>query len=255
MTCPTCPKDCGTGGSKPKGQRKSDPIYTALCQILCETRKEFCEGKHKGKTQSQVGESKAKTDPRLRNAIQNHPNSRIKGGQSQVNSQRLVRYDNMPKSWGRTKVAADTVRRHLDNIESQIRRRAARIMATKAGKAAARSWLKFIPVLNVASTLYDIYDIGSAGVEIVREIQQARQNFSGDVYRVRPDVAIEGANGKLEAIYDFKFDGDQWQPGQQEMYEKALSDSDATDKSATQVDSKGCGCDGPANISSSGAVS
>lgn len=255
MTCPTSRQNCGNGASNPARHRQGDPIYMSLCRIMCQVRKEFCEGRHRGKTQSQVAEDRAKTDGRLRGAIQNNADRRIRGGQPQVNSQRYVRYDNMPRRWGRTPVSPETIRRHLDNIESQIRRRGARIMATKAGRAAARSCIKLVPILNVISTAYDVYDIGSAGIEIVQEIRQARQQLSGDIYRVRPDVAVEGANGQLQSIYDFKFDGDQWQEGQEELYRKSLQDSNAADQRPHQVNSAECGCDGPANIRSGGAVS
>lgn len=127
-------------------------------------------------------------------------------------------------------------------------------MATRAGRAAARSWLKIVPILNVISTAYDVYDIGSAGVDMLQQIRAARENFAGDVYRIRPDVAVTGPNGQLQATYDFKFDTDDWQPGQEELYREDLRYSGAANPEPQRVDSATCGCDGPARINSTGAV-
>ncbi|WP_127044970.1 hypothetical protein [Pseudorhodobacter sp. E13] len=221
---------------------------------LCEVRKEFCEGRHRGKTQSSVAEERARNSPELRRAIQNHSDPRIRGGESAVNRERYVRYDNADPNWNRRRVDPRTIQNHLDNIERQIRRQGARILATRAGQAAARSWLKIVPILNIISTAYDVYDIASAGVDIVQQIQAAREQFSGDVYRIRPDVAVTGPNGQLQAAYDFKFDTDDWQPGQQELYAQDLRNSGAANPEPQSVNAVDCGCDGPARINSAGAV-
>lgn len=254
MSCPTCRGNCGNGSTNVDASKRDDPIYVALCRTLCEVRKEFCERRHPGQTQSSVAEQRARDDPRLRQAIRDHPDPRIRGGDSAVNRQRYVRYDNADPNWNRRKVDPRTIQNHLDNIERQIRRQGARILATRAGRAAARSWLKLVPVLNIISTAYDVYDIASAGVDIVQQIRAAREQFSGDVYRIRPDVAVTGPNGQLQATYDFKFDTDDWQPGQQEMYAEDLRNSGAANPDPQQVDSVTCGCDGPARVNTAGAM-
>ena len=256
MTCTSCNRNCGNGQASVRPPQNSDPIYVALCRTLCEVRRDFCRDpdRYRNTTQAAEGERRARNDPRLRNAIQNHSDPRIRGGGSEINRQRYVRYDNMPRSWNRTRVDPGTIQRHLDNVERQIRNRSAQALATRAGRAAARSWLKLVPVLNVISTAYDVYDIGSLGVETYQQIRQARQNFTGDVYRVRPDVAVTGPNGQVQAIYDFKFDGDSPAPGQTELYDRLLEDSDAADQSTNYVDSQTCGCDGPPDIRRAGAV-
>lgn len=88
------------------------------------------------------------------------------GAKQAVNKHCYVRYDNAPKSWGRTKIAKQVLDRQLDNVMRQIRDKAAKITLTKVGQAAARSWLKLVPILNVASTLYDVYDLASTGVDV-----------------------------------------------------------------------------------------
>ena len=246
--CATCDAKCGNGNANVKENFKNDPTYVAMCKILCETRKEMCEGKHKGKTASNVAEDKAKKSPDLQRAI----DKQFDGGKPAVNKHRYVRYNNMPKSWGRTKIAKEVLDRQLDNVMRQIKDKAAKIALTKVGQAAARSWLKLVPILNVASTIYDVYDIASTGVDIYKQIEAARAQYSGDVYSIRPDVAVMGKNGQLKGIYDFKFDGDKWQPGQEEMYNEDLKNSGA-EGSAKSVNSKSCGCDGPTVVPRTGS--
>lgn len=246
--CATCDAKCGNGTATVRPPNSGDPIYVAMCRILCETRKEMCEGLHKGKRASDVAEGKAKTSQTLQNAIDGkHP-----GATKAINKHRYVRYDNAPRSWNRTKVAKEVVDRHLDNVIRQIEKQAARVVATKVGKAAARSWLKLVPVLNILSTAYDVYDLASTGVDIYQQITNARAQFNGDVYSVRPDVAVMGENGQLKDIYDFKFDGDGWQPGQKEMYDADLRASGNDGVEAKAVDSRTCGCDGPSVVPRTG---
>lgn len=245
--CATCDAKCGSGTASVKPPNSRDPIYVAMCRILCETRKEMCEGQHKGKRASEVAEGKAQRSQGLQDAIdRRHP-----GSTKAINRHRYVRYDNAPRSWNRAKVAKEVIDRHLDNVIRQIEKQGARLVATKVGKAAARSWLKLVPILNIVSTAYDVYDLASAGYDIYDQIRQARAQFNGDVYSVRPDVAVMGENGQLKDIYDFKFDGDEWQPGQKEMYDKDLRDSGSGEQ-AKAVDSAQCGCDGPAVVSRTG---
>lgn len=204
----------------------------------------MCEGKHKGKKASAVAENKAKTDPGLKNAT--------KGKNVAVNKQRYVKYPGAKKSWGRKPLGKAALDRQLKKIESQIKKKAGRVLATKAAKKAATAWMKFVPILNIASTAYDIYDFASTGMDIYDQVQNARKSLSGnDIFRTRPDVAIQDANGKLTDIYDFKFDGDKWQPGQEEMYNKDLKDSGSS-KTAKEVNSENCGCDGPKTVARTG---
>lgn len=88
----------------------------------------------------------------------------------------------------------------------------------------------------------------------MQQIRAAREQFSGDVYRIRPDVAVTGPNGQLQATYDFKFDTDDWQPGQQEMYAEDLKNSGAANTEPQKVDTETCGCDGPGRVNTAGAV-
>lgn len=230
-SCATCPPRCGRGRSNPSNR---DPDVAVLCRIFCEVRRDRCAGRLTG-SPSSAAEQRARQ-------------ARGLSGTPAVNQTRYVRYDNMPRSWGRTPVSAQTVQRHLSEIESQIRRRGAQMMATRAGQAAARSWMRVVPVLNVVSTAYDIYSLGSAGVDIVRDIRQARQAFSGDVYRIRPDVAIQNPQtGNLEKVFDFKFEGDRPRNGQTQIYDRALENAGSNNRT-TIIDQQSCRCDGPASV-------
>ena len=238
--CKTCNQKCGKGKA---AIQTGDAVMKAMCKILCKVRQEMCEGKHKGKKASSVAEKRARTDPGLKRAT--------RGKTVAVNKQRFVKFDGAPKNWNRMKMSKAALERQLDKVERQIKKKSAQIVATKVGKKAARAWIKFVPILNVASTAYDIYDLASTGVDVYKQFQQARQQLSGDVYRVRPDVAVQGPNGQLEGIYDFKFDGDDWQPGQREMYNEDLRNS-GSGKQAEAVNSETCKCDGPKTVPRTG---
>lgn len=245
--CKACQQKCGKGKSTPKG--KADATKKALCKILCVVRMEMCQGKHKGKKASNIAEKRARADAK-------NPKTALgkatKGKNVAVNKGRYVKYPGAKKSWGRSPLGQAALDRQLDKIERQIKKKAAKVLATKAAKKAATVWIKFVPILNVASTVYDVYDLASTGADIYKQIQNARSSLKGgDVYRTRPDVAIQGKNGKLEKIYDFKFDGDKWQPGQKEMYDKDLKDSGAG-TTAEEVNSQNCGCDGPKTVARTG---
>lgn len=60
-----------------------------------------------------------------------------------------------------------------------------------------------------------------------------------------------GENEQFQDIYDFKFDCDNWQPRQQEMYNKSLDDS-GTRARAKAVNSEDCGCNGPSFVPRTG---
>ena len=245
--CKACQQKCGKGKSTPKG--KADATKKALCKILCVVRMEMCQGKHKGKKASNIAEKRARADAK-------NPKSALgkatKGKNVAVNKGRYVKYPGAKKSWGRKALGKQALDRQLKKIEAQMKKKVGKVLATKAAKKAATAWLKFVPILNVASTLYDVYDFASTGKQMYDQVQAARKAMSGnDVFRTRPDVAIQGKNGQLEKIYDFKFDGDKWQPGQKEMYDKDLKDS-GSGTTAEEVNSQNCGCDGPKTVARTG---
>lgn len=239
--CKGCPNPCGKGVPA----KQSDPIKFALCQILCEVRKEKCEGKHKGKAASGVAEQKARTDKRLSRAI----NKRYPGGSRAINRSRMVPYKGAVPG-GRKPMSPSAIKRRLKPIRDKLLKEFGGKVARKAAKKAATAWLKLIPVVNVISTAYDVYDIAVTGYDLYKSVDKALSAYKGNVYNVRPDVEILGKDGQLKDIYDFKFDGDRWRKGQRELYNKALKDAGVKGKDVArnEISDKTCKCDGPQKL-------
>lgn len=243
--CATCPSECGSG--KPQA-RNTDPIRAALCVIFCEVRKEFCEGKHQGKKKSSIAQQKAANSNLLKRAV----GSRYRGASPVLEKMRMVPYKNAPKHWGRKPMSRSAINRHLKPLRDQLIKKVGQTVGKKMVQKAATGWMKLVPVLNVLSTAYDVYDIAKTGYDLYKSVDAALSAYNGDVYRVRPDVAIEGPDGKLKGIYDFKFDGDHWQPGQAELYNEALGQSgnkNANVQRDGEVSQNTCKCDGKAKAS------
>lgn len=233
--CPTCGK-CGKGVPT----AKNNGIKNELCIIFCEIRKEICEGKHKGKKPSSVAREKVGKSGALKKAV----SGKYKGASAVAEKMRMVPYKNMPKGWGRSPMSQAAINRHLKPLRDQLVSQVKKTLAKKAVQKVATGWMKLVPVLNVLSTAYDVYDIASTGYDLYKSVDKALSAYGGEVYRVRPDVAIEGADGSLKEIHDFKFDGDKWQPGQKELYDKSLKDAGANGQ-AQEVSQATCKCDGP----------
>ncbi len=237
--------DCGKGVPTAKGLAT---IPQALCVIFCEVRKEFCEGKHKGKKKSTIARQKAESSNALKRAV---TGKHGKGAAAIAEKMRMVPFKNAPKSWGRSPLSGDALKRHLKPLRDKLMAEAKEKLTKVAVKKIATGWMKLVPILNVLSTVYDVYDIASTGYDIYKSVDAAMKQFGGDIYRVNPDIAIEGANGQLKEIHDFKFDGDKWQPGQKELYDKALKDAGNND-TAGEISQQTCKCDGAAKSAAAG---
>ena len=99
------------------------------------------------------------------------------------------------------------------------------------------------------STASDIYDIASTGYDIYKTIDQALGRFSKNpnIYEVFPDLAIEGPDGALKDIYDFKFDGDRYRNEQDKLYDEAMRGEGVQNpdvKANGTVSPQTCECDG-----------
>lgn len=73
-----------------------------------------------------------------------------------------------------------------------------------AGKVATKVALKFIPIVNVLSLAWDVYDVASTGYEIYESVSEFMKKY--DTFRIRPDVAQMGPDGEVKKIFDYKFD-------------------------------------------------
>ncbi|GGB11715.1 hypothetical protein GCM10011491_44510 [Brucella endophytica] len=164
----------------------------------------------------------------------------------------LVPWENAPASWGRKALEKATLERHLKPLYDKLKAEATQKLGKMAVKKAASGWMKLVPVLNVLSTAYDLYDVASTGYDLYKSYQDAMSKYQGDVYRVSPDIAIDGKHGELKDIYDFKFDKDRWRKGQRELYNKGLRDAgiEGVDVARDgEVSHKTCACDGKARKS------
>lgn len=244
MGCKTCPS-CGKGVP---GAKLADPVKAELCVVFCQARKEFCELKAQGKTSPRP--SKIAQDKMNSPATQAKMNKALastgkfpKGVTAIPEKPHAVVWNKpVPASWKRKPMTGERLKRMLapmrEKIEAEIKAKVAQVMKKKLAKKAATAWLKFIPVVNVISTAYDIYDLASTGYDLYKMVDEAMSKFKGNVFEIRPDVSISGADGTLHDTYDFKFDGDSLDnnPGQAELYKEA------TGKDVKIISQETCQC-------------
>lgn len=247
---------CATCGNCGKGlptKTDPDPVKNELCLVFCQARKEFCELKAQGKTKprpSKIAQDKLNSPSgkaRMRNALE-RSGRYPKGTAALPESRRMVPWNKkVPANWKRKPMSAARVKSMLkpirDRIERQAKAKVAQIMKKKLAQKAATVWMKFVPGLNILSTAYDIYDLASTGYDIYGMVDEAMSKYSGNVFEIRPDVSIQSPDGKLQDIYDFKFDGDRIDanPGQDALYNEAL-DSKNTGNRTKYIDQKSCQC-------------
>jgi hypothetical protein len=97
--------------------------------------------------------------------------------------------------------------------------------AAKAAKKAATIWLKAIPIVNVISTAYDIYDYGSLayeGYKLVGELKdQYLQQGLGGFVEANPDLGIFDDKGNLVDAFDYKNTTDRWRDQQDQILQDA----------------------------------
>lgn len=247
--CSTCNNGCGNGVSQ---SRRADPVFREMCAILCKVRSEACQGllslesdPEKRKVQlSKIAEQRAAEFADLRRAISRKYGT---GAVGRVAQPRLVPFGR--RIAGRAAVSADKIRRYLSPLRDRLLREAQNKIGRVAAKKIATGWMKFVPVLNVLSTAYDIYDIASTGYDIYKTIDQALGRFSKNpnIYEVFPDLAIEGPDGALKDIYDFKFDGDRYRNEQDKLYDEAMRGEGVQNpdvKANGTVSPQTCECDG-----------
>lgn len=112
--------------------------------------------------------------------------------------------------------------------------------AQKAAKKAATIWLKAIPIVNVISTAYDVYDYGKLaydGYKLVSDLMAKQIQASlGGLVEANPDLGIFDDKGNLVDAFDYKNDAtaDRWRDGQDKILQ------DATGKYPTEINSENC---------------
>ncbi|SFU10985.1 DUF4150 domain-containing protein [Mesorhizobium sp. YR577] len=219
-------------------------VMKELCKIFCQTRDEWHNCKRGG------GKC-----PKPSEIAKQRTNAALSKGDSALSRAIGKRY---PGAIGRAEKAfyatADKIfegaRKIYDRagleraIKRQLDKLIKRKIVQKAAKMAGKAWLKLVPGLNVISTIVDVADAAYTGYEIYDMIKQS-DVIMDKAIKVVPDVAIEGADGELLDIYDYKFDDpdtgyqDDWQAKQkqEEAYKKASG------QSPKKVDNATCACD------------
>ncbi len=247
--CDTCHNGCGNGVSQ---SRRADIVFKEMCAILCKVRSEACRGlfslpddpEKKRVALSKIAEERASVSPDLRNAIETKYG---KGAIGKVAKQRLVPFHRSIAR--RARVSADKIKNYLQPLRDRLLREARNKIGSLAVRKIASGWTKFVPILNVLSTAWDVYDIASTGYDIYKTIDEAMGKFSNNpnIYEVFPDLAIEGDDGKLKDIYDFKFDGDRYRNEQDKLYDEAMRSEGVQNpdvKNNGTVSPETCECDG-----------
>ncbi len=195
-----------------------DPLKYVLCQIHCEVlddvdKKPLKPGEKYSDRAKKLGDGK------YAGALDNAAKKALgEGAEVALEKTTKVAVEKGAMAAGkRVPMAADT-------LERRIRNKLMKSAAAKAGKkVAAKVVLKFIPIVNVASLAWDVYDIGSTALEISKAVGDFMSKY--DVFRIRPDAMFTGPDGNVK-IYDHKFGVDSFDknPGQEELYKAATGE-------------------------------
>jgi hypothetical protein len=207
----------------------ADVTLYVLCQIYCETWEKLKDGKNKrfSNYAKKLGRGKYKS-------------ALSKAAQKAFGKGASVALEKGAKVAVKKGLMAGTKRVAMSAsyLQRKFRNAAIKSAAIAAGKGAgkklaAKAVAKFIPIVNIASTVWDVYEIGKGVYDIAKTVGGFMNNY--DVFRIRPDAMFTSSNGQI-SIYDYKFPGDSWDNnlGQFDLYTEAGA------KKPTTVDMKSC---------------
>lgn len=240
-------KNCisGAGGDYEVPLGITDPVMAELCKVFCEAREEWHDCKRSGRSNCDRPSKLAKDKVNQRLGTRGSPLNRA------VNSRYPGAIGHAEKTfYGYADRAFDGARKIYDEsglrraLERQVNRAIRNKVVQRGAKLAARAWLKIIPGVNIISGIADGVGIAMDAYEITQMIRQSDLLFDQAV-RVQPDFAVQGPDGAVEEIYDFKFDDpetgylDDWQ--NEQMQEEAYRNT--TGKDPKKVDNQTCECD------------
>jgi hypothetical protein len=224
----------GTGGNWEPTLKTSDKVLEELCRIFCKIDN---DGKSNKDARSKEAASKSQ---RLKDAT-----AARYGKNAAPDFNKTIMHptkSNIPGDPPRNNWA-----RHLGQLEDKLRKsffqNASRIVGRKALKKATTLWTRAIPVVGWAMAAYDVYDVATTASDLWKEYKKtgvdklkelAAKGYN--IFEARPDVAIS-SNGKVDAIYDFKFGNQPWNTGQKQLYEEIAGQG-----KAIAVDQKTCQC-------------
>jgi len=226
-----------------------DDTMQALCEIFCKVRQDGIDFKKKNPKvdfdySKRAQEMASKYNGRLKDLI---PEKRI-----------LVAVEKAKKV---IIEAAEKAKRQLWELDA-IKKRLMKEFAKKAGiklgkKALAKAVVKFIPVVNVLSVAWDVYDAVSLGVEAYNMVTEAMQNFDPakyNTYEIKPDMTKIGPDGNPEELYDYKFDRPEMTADdgtKLSKYQDKFTDDqkllykEKTGKDPKEISNKTCQCKSP----------
>lgn len=234
------------------GYKGNDAAMKAACEVFCTVRKEGVDAKAKKPPDKRFNYSQ-----RAKDLGEAHPG--LAGWAKEAKLIHATKIgslaDTAAKLGGKATVGMNAIKNRL--MKTALATAAQKTAEKVAKTAGARFAAKFIPGLNVLSTAWDIYEIGSAAYEALQEVNKMLHAYDPskfNTYRVEPDLAkIDPTTGKPTEILDYKFDRDpmidgdgrelprykdDWQDGQKELYEEAVGDPDKVRK----VDNEKCKC-------------
>jgi len=198
---------------------KGDPVLYVLCQIYCETWEKFKDKKKRPFSNEAKKLGRGKYKSALKKAAQ-----KAFGEGTSVALEKGAKVAVKKGLMGATKRVAMSAK----YLEGKFRNAAIKAAAKAAGKGvakkvAAKVIAKFIPIVNIASTAWDVYELGKGAYDIAQTVGKFMKDY--DVFRIKPDAMFTGPNGK-SSIYDYKFPGDSWEnnPGQKDLYTRAVRD-------------------------------
>jgi hypothetical protein len=155
--------------------------------------------------------------------------------------------------------AAKAAGRRVWGVDA-IKKRLAREMAEQVGKklaikAAKKAVLKFVPIVNVLSLAWDVYDAATLGIEAYNAISAWATTYDAakvTTFEIIPDMANVGPDGEVTDIWDWKFDRpaltaddgtrlssyqDEFAPDQYDLFREKLGG-----KSPKEINQERCKC-------------
>ncbi|MGI2036243.1 DUF4150 domain-containing protein [Rhizobium panacihumi] len=238
-------KNCisGAGGHYEPPAGLSE-VMKELCKIFCQVREEWHDCKKKGgncRTPSNIAKDRTtaalnKGDSALSRAIGRRYPGAIGHAEKAFYSSADKLFEGARKIYDRAGLER-AIKRQVDKL---VKRK----IVQKGVKMAGKAWMKLVPGLNILSTIVDAADLAYTGYEIYDTIKQSEMIMDKAI-KVVPDVAIQGPDGDLIDVYDYKFDDpdtgyqDNWQEKQkqEEAYRRASG------QNPKKVDNATCDCD------------
>lgn len=234
----------GAGGHFEVPLGMTDPIMIELCKVFCEAREEWHKCKAKGGKCTKPSKlAQDKVDAKLDNKtskLSKAIDSKFPKGFGAAEKTIYAAADDTFKGARKIYDRAG-LKRALDRKVKQLVKRK---IVKKGVEMSARAWTKFVPGLNVLTTIYDVVDTVYTATQIYDAIKKSTEVLEKAI-KIKPDFSVHDADGAVKDIYDFKFDDpntgyqDDWQKAQkqEEAYKKAAG------KPPKKVDNATCKCD------------